>query len=233
MKENKVVQQFVLWGSSIAIAWLMGTGIHHVFEFFIRYDIQDYFAKRALFGMIVLSVIWFFLSRSRDRQDKNGRVSLVDNIQSDSESRNLELSVFASRISLSGYVIYFWFQQSVYWDSKVAYQSVTRLGFFEFAIFWFLGLALISLISSYLLVLEPWKNFIISNTNPDNQGSILSMSRCGIFLVINLYQLIFSLPDLNVKPLAVILSVFFLLIIIGLQISCRNLNRRKPARKIG
>lgn len=214
------IKQIVYWGISILLAWVFGKYIlWNILGHLFGYDVTNYGPKKGLLGVILLTIISLSLSTIRDRQNGRKTKVILDNIIAETETKYLELTVFASRIALSGYICVYWLKQGQHWQNNAEEINVDPHLFIVLLALG-AGVALITLISSYLIVLEPWRIFIVRNDESvgDQYKMILSIGRGLSFLLINLLFSLYFVPRLEPKLPSVLAFVACLIIITKIQI---------------
>jgi len=220
MRRTYRINQVINWSIAIFLAWLFGRGIlWSILEYLIRYDITNYDAKRALYGMISLVVLSVSLSTVRDIRNKSETRLVVDNINANLQTKYLELIVFGSRIALTGYIFTYWVNQGSY--LMMQKDTIVVPDLFMVLLVLGAGVALITVISGYIIILEPWRIFMVGNNDKfEHQSEIsLSIGRCLSFFIINLLLWWFYVPRLETKLPSVLTFIICLIIMIKFQVS--------------
>lgn len=215
-RKQHVVNQAIKWGLIIFLAWFFGKYIlWNTLDYLVPYRATAYHAKLALYGTILFAALSILLSTIRDGQNIIRLRIPTDNINVDAEGKYLELLVFSSRIILAGCTSLYWFKQGEYLQN----QKYITVGSNLFIILLLLGMgtAVITLFSSYMIILEPWRIFL-RKINISKPVILLFASRCLFFLVVNLLFLFYFVPGLTTKLPSVLIGIVSLVVIIRSQI---------------
>jgi hypothetical protein len=217
MKWPSKVHLVLHWIIAVFLAWVFGRCIvWNILVFSIRYDVTSYDVKRALYGLSIFTISTLIFSAMRDFRYSDTTRMPIDFIQFDSRSKILELSVFASRINLVGYVYVFWIKYGSYILNQNDMINVSDL----FPVLLGLGasVGLLTLIFTYIFIFEPWRVFLLKETDGligIRRSSYLSVARLLSLIVINLLLFWFYLPRLGTKLPSLISFLVLLLIIVG------------------
>jgi hypothetical protein len=218
MRKMYIIHQIVSWAIAIFLAWLIGRGIlWTILEFLVRYNIANYDAKRALYGMSLLVILSLTFSTIRDAINKNETNYVIDNIRESSRANYFELIVFGSRIALTGYIFTYWINQGSFLLEQRDIIIVPDL----FPVLLALGAAVVLTIaiSAYLIILEPWRVVISwSNFNLKHERATLFIGRSFSLLVVNSLLYWFWIPELETKLPSMLVFVCCLIVLIALQI---------------
>jgi len=219
MRKTHRTFQIINWGVAIFLAWFFGrVFLWSILVFLIRYDIKNYDAVRALYGMISLIVLSVSLSVFRDVQSKSKTISIVDNINANSRTKLIELLVFGSRIALIGYIYTYWVKQGSY--LLLQKDTIIVQNLFTVLLALGTGVALITAFSGYLIILEPWRIFIIKINDrlKYRLEILLGIGRAVTIFIINLLFLWFYTPQLETKLPSVLTVILALIIMTKFQI---------------
>jgi len=220
MSKFHKIEPIINWSSSIFLAWILGRVVlWSVLEYFIRYDIENYDAQRALYGMVFLSVISVLLSTYRDTQAKNKEGVIVDNINTNAKTKYLELVVFGIRIALIGYIYTYWIKEGAYLLSQRDPIIVSDMFLVLLALG--LGVAVVTGISSYIIIWEPWRIFIFRYSERLGKQLPISLivSRCLALVIVNLLFFWYFVPHLETKLPSVLTSIGCLAFLIKFHLS--------------
>ncbi len=224
-KKLRVMNQAIGWALTISLAWFFGKYIlWNILDYLVPYGATAYQAKLALYGTILFATLSILLSAIRDDQNKIKFRIPTDNINVDAKSKYLELLVFSSRIILAGYISLYWFKQGEYLQG----QEYITVGSNLFIVLLFLGMgtAVITLFSSYMIILEPWRIFL-HKASSSKSVILLFTSRCLFLLTVNLLFLFYFVPGLKTKLPSVLIVIVSLVFIVRTQIIYYKRNKIK------
>ncbi len=210
------LNQATRWGGAIFLAWFFGKYIlWNTLDYLVPYRATAYQAKLALNGTILSTILSILLSTIRDGQDKIRLRTPIDNITVDTKSNFLELLVFISRVILAGYTSLYWFKQGEYLQG----QEYITIGSNLFIILLLLGIgtAVITLFSSYMIILEPWRIFL-HKASSSKPVTLLFASRCLFLLIVNLLFMFYFVPGLKTKLPSVLIVIVSFVFIVRTQI---------------
>jgi len=231
MNRNSKLGKLVFCVASCAVAWIMGRLVlWWILEILITYDVPDYESKRALAGVIALSILSIVVLVMRDKYTLNVplmRVKLdyIEQINSKNRYRLFEMFVLGVLITFSSYISMYWFYQADFWLS--INNSTVNFNLFKifspFPTLMVLGtlVFLNAVISGYVIILEPWRPIALNilyrkyavkkakRTKYLILG-ILSLVRISIYITIQIIYYWFSIPNLNTRvPATIIFVIMF------------------------
>jgi hypothetical protein len=218
MKSSHKIDQIIIWSTVIVLGWFLGRVIFWtILENSIGYDVSNYDAKRALYGMVFAGAISLILSNYRDRKSKYEGERAVDNIKTNSQTKFLEFLVFAFRIVLAGYIYIFWIKEGAFLLSQRDTIVVPNL--FLVLLVLGIGVAVTTAISAYIIIWEPWRVFFIKHEKEAKQQLSLGIWRFISILIVNVLLFWFYTPKLGTKLPSALIFMICLTILITQQLS--------------
>jgi hypothetical protein len=215
------MDQIINWSIVIVLGWFLGRVIFAtILEYSIRYDVSNYDAKRALYGMVFAGAISLLLSTYRDWKSKHEARIALDNIQTNSRTKFLEFLVFAFRIVLVGYIYIFWIKEGAFLLSQRDTIVVPDLFLVLMALG--IGVAVTTAASAYIIIWEPWRVFLIRNEQEGKQQLSLGIWRFVSILIVNVLLFWFYTPELGTKLPSALIFIIGLTILIMQQLSYRR-----------
>jgi hypothetical protein len=217
MKFNRNFTLIISWIVSIIIALLESYFIWFLLEIPFGYN----FIERALVGMAFFGFMSLVCSYWRDiititNTSSQMLVSAHDNIDITPDYRLREIIIFGYRFALAIYICIYWFNLGAIWMSKSASVQVSNM----FLVLLVQGILLFinAIITVYMIVIEPWRFFVLRNSNYFNlKRKVFSLSGLRIFSITILFLLWywFFLPILEVKFPSTLSFIALVLLIWG------------------
>jgi hypothetical protein len=229
MRKSKWIEQTFDWVGAVFIALLFGRFmLWSALEYFIRYNIPDYGATRALYGSIFLTICSISFSGIRDMKNKGAARSPIDNISVTHKPRYFEIVVFGLRLALVGYMYMFWSSRLQYQMANMDTIFLARSDLFPTLLALGLGVLLIMAISGFILIFEPWRVFLqIIDVVRSRKSFFIQMGRFLSILILNLLLSWYFSPWLETKLPVLMIFVASLLFIAKFQESYRKAHKDK------